>query len=352
MATYKAEFLSHYYAGRLRPRQAYALGLIRWEAELASRMPRLANFLAHREPFAGLAKRAGGIAPERRPPSFARVPFTRWFASRPGDRPRPAASRGRVVLFADTFNDFFHPEVAVAALEVLEAAGFEVTVPRGRVCCGRPLYDYGMLGLARRRLRGALEVLREEIRAGTPVVALEPSCGAVFRRELIDMLPHDEDAKRLCRQTVSLGELLEQRAGDWEMPRLERKALVHFHCHQRATSDVDCDRAVLNRLGLDYEVLETGCCGLAGSFGYEAGERYEISVKLGERVIWPAAREASPHTLLVTDGFSCRSQIEHGSNRSALHLAQLIQMAQRDGPNGPSVPHPERRYHELALPSA
>jgi Fe-S oxidoreductase len=175
-------------------------------------------------------------------------------------------------------------------------------------------------------------------------VALEPSCGAVFRNELASMLPDDEDAKRLARQTYSLGEFLAQRAADWDPPRLERKALVHFHCHQRATTDTDCDRTVLDRLGLDYEVLEDGCCGLAGSFGYERGERYEVSVKAGERLLLPAVRAVSPHALLITDGFSCRSQVEHGSDRGTLHLAQVIQMAIREGPNGPTMPRPEERY--------
>jgi FAD/FMN-containing dehydrogenase/Fe-S oxidoreductase len=340
MATYKAEFLSHYYAGRLRPRQAYALGLIRWEAQVASRFPRLANTLLQREPFASVGKRLAGIAPQRKPPAFAPVTFTHWFEGRPSAPHRPR----RVVLFADTFNDYFHPEVAVAATEVLEAAGFEVTVPSRPLCCGRPLYDYGMLKLARRLLLRLLDGLRDEIRAGTPVVALEPSCGAVFRNELTNMLPADEDAKRLSRQTYSLGELLAREAPDWEMPRLERKALVHLHCHQRATSDTDCDCAVLHRLGLDYEVLDTGCCGLAGSFGYERGERYELSIKAGEQKLLPSVREASPHTLLITDGFSCRSQIEHGSERSPLHLAQVVQMALREGPNGPVTPRPEERY--------
>jgi Fe-S oxidoreductase len=229
---------------------------------------------------------------------------------------------------------------------VLEATGFEVVVPRASLCCGRPLYDYGMLRLARRLLRQLLDGLRDEIRAGTPVVALEPSCGAVFRNELTNMLPDDEDAKRLARQTYTIGEFLAREAAAWEMPRLERKAIVHLHCHQRATSDTDCDRAVLDRLGLDYEVLDTGCCGLAGSFGYERGDRYEVSVKAGERVLLPRVRDASPHTLIVSDGFSCRSQIEHGSNRGALHLAQIVHMALREGPNGPSTERPEKRYDQ------
>jgi FAD/FMN-containing dehydrogenase/Fe-S oxidoreductase len=349
MATYKAEFLSHYYAGRLRPRQAYALGLIRWEAQVASRFPRLANALTHQQPFAALGKRLAGVAPERTVPRFAPATFTRWFRERGsaahgsanGHGPRAAAAR-RVVLFPDTFNDHFHPEVAIAATEVLEAAGFEVTIPSRSLCCGRPLYDYGMLRLARRLLLRTLDGLRDEIRAGTPVVALEPSCGAVFRNELTNMLPDDEDAKRLSRQACTLGELLAREACEWEMPRLERKALVHFHCHQRATSDTDCDRAVMDRLGLDYEVLSTGCCGLAGSYGYERGEHYEISMKAGEQALLPAVRDAPPHTLLVTDGFSCRSQVEHGSDRSTLHLAQVVQMALRDGPNGPVAARPEQ----------
>ncbi|MBV9416321.1 MAG: hypothetical protein JO363_15170, partial [Solirubrobacterales bacterium] len=252
-----------------------------------------------------------------------------------------------MVLWPDSLNDHFHPEVAIAAVDVLEAAGFEVVLPRGSLCCGRPLYDYGMLKLARRLLHQVLDGLRDEIRAGTPVVALEPSCGAVFRNELTNMLPDDGDAKRLARQTYTLGEFLAGPAKDWEMPRLERKAMVHFHCHQRATSDTDCDRAVLDRLGLDYEILDTGCCGLAGSFGYERGERYEVSIKAGERLLLPCVRDASPHTLVMTDGFSCRSQIEHGSERGALHLAQVVQMALGDGPNGPSSPRPEERYARL-----
>jgi Fe-S oxidoreductase len=341
MATYKAEFLSHYYKGRLRPRQAYALGLIRWEAELAARAPRVANFLTQRQPFAALGKRLAGVAPQRQLPPFASRTFKQWFAERSGLN---GTGRPRVLLWPDTFNDHFHPDVAIAATEVLEAAGFQVVLPQGSLCCGRPLYDYGMLRLAKLLLHRVLDGLRDDIRAGTPLVALEPSCGAVFRNELINMLPGNEDAKRLARQTHTLGEFLSRHAEDWDMPRLESKALVHFHCHQRATSDTDCDRAVLDRLGLDYEVLDTGCCGLAGSFGYEAGERYEVSVKAGERVLLPAARKASPHTLLVTDGFSCRTQIEHGSDRSPMHLAQVLEMAIQRGPAGPAIERPERAY--------
>jgi FAD/FMN-containing dehydrogenase/Fe-S oxidoreductase len=341
MATYKAEFLSHYWKRRLRPRQAYALGLIPWGARVGARMPKLANLLLQREPFAMIGKALAGVARERRPPAFASQTFVAWFRERKPARPGAAPTRRRVLLFPDTFNNHFHPEVAIAATEVLEAAGCEVVIPERALCCGRPLYDYGMLTLAEGQLRQILDSLRAEIQAGTPVLVLEPSCGAVFRDELPSLLPDDEDGKRLTRQTVTLGEYLAGLGDAWEPPRLERKALVHLHCHQRATSDTDCDLVVLERLGLDAEVIDSGCCGLAGSFGYERGEKYAVSMAVAEQRLLPAVRAASEHTLLVSDGFSCRSQIEHGSDRRPLHLAEVAHLALRTGPNGPAVGAPE-----------
>jgi FAD/FMN-containing dehydrogenase/Fe-S oxidoreductase len=324
MATYKAEFLSHYWKRRLRPLHAYALGLVYWEARLASLAPSLANLVLQREPLASAGRRALGIAEQRKPPPFARRTFKHWFRARGGSRTKGGR---RVLLWADTFNNHFHPEVAMAAVEVLEAAGFEVVVPQRSLCCGRPLYDFGMLTLAKRQLRQILDALRPELQRGTPVVALEPSCGAVFRDELVELFPDDEDAKRLDRLTCSIGEFLEREAPDWKPPPLDRRALLHLHCHQRATSDTECDKRVLGRLGLKLEVLDAGCCGLAGSFGYEAGEPYDVSMKAGERVLLPAVRDAAADALVITDGFSCRSQIEHGADRGALHLAQVAQLA-------------------------
>jgi FAD/FMN-containing dehydrogenase/Fe-S oxidoreductase len=337
MATYKAEFLSQYFKRKLRPRRDYALGLIYWEARLAARAPKLANLLLQQEPLAGLGKRLAGVTPERDAPRFAERSYREWAARR-----RVRGGRRRVLLWPDTFNTYFHPEVAIAATEVLEAAGFRVELPGRPLCCGRPLYDFGMLRLAKRQLRQILSVLREPIQAGVPVIALEPSCGAVFRDELLGLFPADEDAKRLARQTRSLGEFLHELGDEWQAPSLGRRALVHWHCHQRATSDVDCDHAVLERLGVDADVLDDGCCGLAGSFGYEPGEHYDVSMKAGERKLLPAVRAASESTLIVTDGFSCRSQIEHGTERSSLHLAQVVQMALHNGPNGPAIAPPER----------
>ena len=322
MATYKAEFLSHYYEGRLRPRAAYAMGLVNGWARLASRMPAVANFLTHAPILGGLSKRLAGLTPEREVPRFAPETFRAWFRRRP---PSPT-DRPRVILWADTFNDHFTPEVAQAGVEVLEAAGFQVCLPPGALCCGRPLYDYGFLDQAERQLRQILERLRAEIRAGTPVVGLEPSCVAVFRDELTNLFPHDEDAKRLKKQTFMLSEFLDRQAPDFELPSMSGRALVHGHCHHKAVLDFDAERRVLDRLGLDYQVLDAGCCGLAGSFGFEP-DKYEVSVKAGERVLFPSVREAEGSTLIMTDGFSCREQIAHGTSRRARHLAEVI----RDG---------------------
>jgi Fe-S oxidoreductase len=185
-----------------------------------------------------------------------------------------------------------------------------------------------MLDTAERWLRKILRTLRAEIRGGVPVIGMEPSCLAVFRDELPNLFPDDEDARRLARQSFLLSEFLEQRW--WEPPKMARTALVQGHCHHKAVMGFDSDQRVLEQLGLDFEVLDSGCCGLAGSFGFEAGDKYEVSMKAGERVLFPRVREASPDTLIVADGFSCRTQIEHGTGRKSLHLAEVLHMALRE----------------------
>ncbi len=348
MATYKAEFLSHYYAGRLRPRSAYAMGLIAIWARLASAMPGIANAVTQAPGLRALAKVIGGIAPERDLPAFAGETFKAWFRK----RGLPQGQRPGVILWPDTFNNYFHPETAQAAVEVLEAAGFQIKVPQQALCCGRPLYDYGMLETAKRWLRQIIETLRPEIEAGTPIVGLEPSCVAVFRDELVNLFPNDEDAKRLSQQTFLFSEFLEKQANGYQLPQLRRKALVHGHCHQKAVIGMSNDEQVLKKLGLDFEVLDSGCCGMAGSFGFEPGDHYAVSAKAGERVLLPAVRDAAKDTLIIADGFSCRTQIEQGTDRQALHLAQIIQMAMRDGSQGPAGDFPEKRYLTTRYPRA
>lgn len=334
MATYKAEFLSHYYAGRIRPRSAYTMGLIYWWARLAAHAPRLANFATHAPLLAGFAKRAGGIAPQRDIPTFARATFVRQFRRRP-----PAsvsADAPRVILWPDTFNNHFHPETLLAAVEVLEAAGVRVTLPDVSLCCGRPLYDFGMLDAAQRLLRQILDALRPDIQAGVPVVGLEPSCVAVFRDELLQLFPQDADAQRLSAQTFLLSEYLTRVR--YTPPRLEGapRVVVHGHCHHKAVLGMGAEERMLRDLGLDYTLLDSGCCGMAGAFGFER-DHYDVSIACGERVLLPAVRAADAETLIVSDGFSCREQIAQTTDRRALHLAELLRMAHRQAAGLPPI---------------
>ena len=327
MATYKAEFLSHYWEGRLRPRSAYAFGLVPWWARAAGLAPRLANFFTQTPGLASLARAAAGMAPERKIPAFAPRTFRNWFESRV---PRPEF-RSPVLLFPDTFTNFFQPDIAHAAVEVLEAAGFRVTIPERVLCCGRPLYDYGMLGLARKTLKRVLAALREEIRNGIPVVVLEPSCAAVFKDELPALFPDDEDARRLSEQTHVLAELLRRKAPGFRPPPLARAAILQGHCHQKALFTMADEEEILEQMGITLESLDSGCCGMAGSFGFERGDHYDVSIKCGERVLLPRIRQAPGDTLIVADGFSCREQIRQGTGREALHLAEVLLLAMREG---------------------
>jgi Fe-S oxidoreductase len=232
-----------------------------------------------------------------------------------------------VIVWPDTFNNYFHPAIAAAGTLSLERFGYRVVIPRRALCCGRPLYDYGMLGLAKRFLRSILQELRGPIRAGVPLVGLEPSCVAVFRDELRNLFPNDEDAERLAAQSCTLAEFLERE--ELDLPTLMRPALVQRHCHHSSVMGFDADRRILDRMGLEAEVLDSGCCGLAGSFGFER-EKYPVAQAAGERVLFPAVRSAPEGALILADGFSCREQIRHGTSRHAVHLAQVIRMAQEN----------------------
>lgn len=338
MATYKAEFLAHYYAGRLRPRSAYSMGLIYWWARLASWLPGVANFCTHAPLLVGLARWVAGVAPRRSMPAFAPRTFTQWFRGRtPRNLDRP-----RVILWPDTFNNYLLPATSMAAVEVLEAAGFQVTLPRRSLCCGRPLYDYGFLRLARRLLSQILETLSPELEAGTCLIVLEPSCAAVLRDELLNLFPHDARARRLAAQTYLLSEFLEKQAPHYAPPGLARKAVVHGHCHHKAIMTMRAEQQTLKKLGLDFDILDSGCCGMAGAFGFEK-DHYDVSIKVGERVLLPAVRQAAPETLIIADGFSCREQIAQTTKRRALHLAEVLHLALQEQDNR-SEEYPESAY--------
>jgi len=389
VATYKAEFLSHYYEGRVRPRSAYAFGNIDLWARVASTVPGLVNLTTQLPFLRDVAKLLAGIPHQRSIPAFAPETFRSWFHrtrenSWSGGRLRPPseakrasaesakdsmwgqppsavrraqhgfsaptdqsdlgqrsafsaaitpdvslwASAPEVLLWPDTFNNHFLPATARAAVEVLEAAGFRVTIPQANLCCGRPLYDFGMLDRAQSLLLDILDELSPEIEAGIPVVGLEPSCVAVFRDELLNLFPHDQRAQALSKQTFLLSEFLELHSHNALLPQLNRKALLHGHCHHKSIMKMTAEESLLRRIGIDFQAPAQGCCGMAGSFGFERDkDKYDISLAIGELELLPAVRKAPPEWLIIADGFSCREQIAQGTARHALHLAEVLQMA-------------------------
>ncbi len=339
MATYKAEFLSHHYAGRLRPRAHYSMGWLPVAAALASAAPRLVNALAHAPGLARVAKAAAGVDQRRKLPLFAEQSFQRWFAER---TPGGDGSQGEVLLWPDTFTNHFHPAIGQAAVEVLEAAGWRVRVPERPLCCGLTWISTGQLQTAKRVLRRTVEVLRPHLRAGTRIVGLEPSCTAVFRGDASELFPDDQDVRKLRGLTVTLAELLHEHTPGWQPPEVSRTALIQTHCHQHAILGTDADQAVLRAVGAQPRALDSGCCGLAGNFGFEQGH-YEVSEACAERVLLPAVRAADLAEVILADGFSCRTQIEQGAanGRRALHLAELL----RAGLHGDHAgPLPERQW--------
>ena len=318
IATYKAEFLSHHFESRRRPLAHYAFGRIDVWAGMASHFPAVANLLGATPGISQVNKALLHIHPSRTLPRFASA-FTRV------NRPRRdvAASAGTVFLWADTFNNYFHPGTMQAAYEVLTDAGFEVQLTTKHLCCGRPLYDFGMLDTAKRYLLKVLDALAPQLAAGTPIVVLEPSCASVFRDELCNLLPSDARARKLRDQTFLLSEFLVKRAPRYVPPQRAGKIVVHGHCHHRATMGMEDEMALLRATGADVKLLDSGCCGMAGPFGFEK-DKYEISQTLGERVLLPAVRSADAGTIIVSDGFSCCEQITQNTAARPLHLAELL----------------------------
>jgi FAD/FMN-containing dehydrogenase/Fe-S oxidoreductase len=365
VATYKAEFLSHYYEGRARPRSAYAFGNIDLWARFASHAPGLVNLTTQLPFLRDISKLLAGIPKQRAIPAFAPETFKTWVertrrenrfgkgtaSAVPYNAENTRASAPEVLLWPDTFSNHFHPNTAKAAVEVLEAAGFQVIVPRANLCCGRPLYDHGMLDRAQSLLLQILDELSPEIEAGIPIIGLEPSCVTVFRDELLNLFPHDARAQALSRQTFLLSEFLETHAKDFTPPQLNRKALLHGHCHHKSLMKMTAEEAVLRRLGIDFQSPAPGCCGMAGSFGFEP-DKYDLSIAIGELELLPAVRRAPPDWLIIADGFSCREQIAQGTPRQALHLAEVLQMAIRGVAAVDSLPYPESartRRHEAEV---
>jgi Fe-S oxidoreductase len=317
MATYKSEFLHHHYRRRIRPMAHYSMGWLPVWLRLARGPLRAASSAGTvARALAGLGKRLGGVAPERELPAPARQPFTRWFRRRPA----PAGEgRPQVLLWPDTFTNFFTPSAGRAAVRVLEEAGYEVLVPRGPVCCGLTWMSTGQLNIARRVARRSLDAIHPYAERGIPVVGLEPSCTAALRGDWPKLLPDDTRVADLRVRTFA--ELLDE-AG-WSPPHETRTALAQIHCHQHAELGKDADLRLLAKAGVEVDVPDSGCCGLAGNFGFERGH-YDVSVAVAERVLAPAVRAAPPETIVLADGFSCRTQIEQLTGRRAVHLAEVL----------------------------
>jgi Fe-S oxidoreductase len=330
MATYKAEFLAQHYRHRLRPRADYATGWLPAAAYVVARTgaARPLNALTRHRTVARLATKAAGL--EDRPiPPFATETLQQWWARRvprAEDAHRPAPL-GSVLLWPDTFTNGFHPQIGRAAVEVLEAAGWDVHIPTEPMCCGLTWISTGQLNIARRVLRRTIGLLAPHVRAGGLVLGLEPSCTAVFRSDMHELFPDDQDANRLKDHVVTLAELLTRHTEGWQPPRAtgDVKALAQVHCHQHAIMGWDADQELLESAGVDVEHLESGCCGLAGNFGFTAGHG-EVSRALAEQTLLPRLRGAAPGTVALADGFSCRTQIHDldSGGVEGRHLAELL----------------------------
>lgn len=340
MAQYKSEVLYRTYKGRLRPVNHYALGwLPRW-ASLVTRVPALAglaNAALGVRPLAKAVLAVAGLDTRREMTAFATERFSAWWAAR-GERAAAGATatsgRPQVVLWADSFSETMDPAGAKAAVEVLEAAGYEVLTPPGEPCCGLTWISTGQLDGARKRLRGLLDSLAPFAVNGIPIVGVEPSCTAVLRSDLLDLLPDDGRAPTVAAATLTLAELLTAPPpvgpGErWAAPSLAGvRVVAQPHCHQHSVMGYGADLALLRRAGAEVQTL-AGCCGLAGNFGMEKGH-YEVSVAVAENALLPALREAEPGTVFLADGFSCRTQVADLAGRQALTLAELLAL------------HPER----------
>jgi len=323
MAAYKAEVLHQTYRRRLRPASHYALGwLPRW-ARLASAVPRLVNATLGVRPLASVAKRLAGIDARRPLPEFAPRTFRQWFGE---NRSTATGPRGPVLLWVDTFTDHFSPQVGIAAVAVLEAAGFEVRIPDAKLCCGLTWISTGQLDAAKRILGRSVDALAPAVAAGIPVVGLEPSCTAVFRGDAPELLGPATAAGSPVAQVsagvLTLAELLARHAPDFTVPLDGVQAVAQPHCHQHAVLGWEADAALLKGSGASVSAVG-GCCGLAGNFGVERGH-YDVSVAVAETALLPAVRAAGPGAVVLADGFSCRTQLEQLAGRPGTHLAELL----------------------------
>jgi FAD/FMN-containing dehydrogenase/Fe-S oxidoreductase len=324
MAAYKSEFLAQHYKGRLHPLHHYIFGFADWLARYGSLAPSFTNAILNGSLTSPLVKRVAGVAQERQLPRLAPKSFQKT-RSVPTNLVQNSAPPQVVLLWPDTWNNYYHPESLSAAETVLTQAGFQIEVPRGHICCGRPLYDFGLLGAARSYLSRVLDRMAPQIEAGLPFIFLEPSCASVFKDELLELFPNDRLARLLSGQIWLFADWLAENAPEFTANRLQgAHILVHGHCHHKAVFGGPASEiALLRKAGATVEPIQAGCCGMAGPFGFEAG-KFEISKIIANQGLLPAVQSAGPAAIIVADGFSCREQIAQLSNRQALHFAELF----------------------------
>jgi FAD/FMN-containing dehydrogenase/Fe-S oxidoreductase len=343
MAAYKSEFLAQRYKGRLHPLHHYIFGFADKLARLGSLTPALTNALLTGPLTSPLIKQIVGVAQERQLPRLAAQSFQQnrkailaeqrvgvpdldsetWEATKPQ----------QVLLWPDTWNNYYHPQTLAAAETLLTQAGFRVETPRGHICCGRPLYDFGLLGAARSYLARVLDRMAPQIEAGLPFIFLEPSCASVFKNELLELFPSGPlapRAQRMSRQVWLLADFLASYAPSFAAGRLEgAHILLHGHCHHKAVFGGPANEiALLRKAGATVEQIQAGCCGMAGPFGFEA-DKFELSKTIANDGLLPAIEAAAPSTFIVADGFSCREQIAQLGHREAMHFAEVL--ARSDG---------------------
>jgi len=353
MAQYKSEFLAQKYKGKLHPLHHYVFGFADKMARLGSLTPALTNLVLSGSITSPLIKHIVGVAQERKMPQLARKSYK---AARgkdetsniprnpavkgtgfspyinPTQEPRALAPEGTfapsqtVVLWADTWNNYYHPQTLLAAERVLTQAGFRVQTTKGHICCGRPLYDFGLLNTARGYLANVLDRVAPEIEAGLPFIFLEPSCASVFKDEALELFPNDPRAQKLSKHVWLLADWLAAKAPDWVEGRLQgTQVLVHGHCHHKAVfGGPKSEIALLRKAGAQVEMIDTTCCGMAGPFGFEA-DKIEVSKAIANLGLMPAVNAAGPMTLIVADGFSCREQISQLSDREGMHFAEIFE---------------------------
>ena len=369
MAKIKFEYLARYYEANAVPwRVRFFADIARGSRASSGWRAPIVNALLGAAPVRRLLEKVLGISSKRTLPRFAVQPFTHWFAERaaaraggqlgaPARTPPPAQLNGgaqrakpkpsangspaggsaaaplSVVLFNDTFNTYNDPEVAIAATEVLEAAGYQVVLP-GHWCCGRPMVSKGLVEQARAAARSTVERLHPLVAQGMPVVGLEPSCILTLKDEYLSLLPGDARVQEVADAVYTFEEFVaaEAEAGRFSLPfRAEGgRVLLHGHCHQKALVGTGPSHRVLELAGFTVEEVDSGCCGMAGSFGYEA-EHLEVSLAMAERRLLPAVRAADEATVIAAAGTSCRHQIAHGCTREALHPAQILRNALAEG---------------------